>query len=152
MDEKYLKGRTAWVTGGATGMGRACALALAESERVFPSVVDELEDELRHLGLDERRFTVRMTGCPNGCARPYTADIAFVGRSLNKYVVYLGGNIEGTRLAEPYADLVHRDDLVSTVRPVLERYRDERFDGEPFGDFCVRLGPEAVLQTAGREA
>ena len=128
-----------------------CALALAESERVFPSVVDELEDELRRLGLDERRFTVRMTGCPNGCARPYTADIAFVGRSLNKYVVYLGGNIEGTRLAEPYADLVHRDDLVSTVRPVLERYRDERFDGEPFGDFCVRVGPEAVLQTAGRE-
>lgn len=121
-----------------------CPLALAESERVMPGVVDELETELDRLGLSDSAMTVRMTGCPNGCARPYTADLAFVGRSLDKYVVYVGGNLEGTRLGVEYADLVPRDELIATVRPLLERFRAERHDHERFGDFCERLGPEAL--------
>ncbi|MGH7576602.1 MAG: NADPH-dependent assimilatory sulfite reductase hemoprotein subunit, partial [Longimicrobiales bacterium] len=89
----------------------------------------------------------RMTGCPNGCARPYTADLAFVGRSLDKYVVYVGGNMEGTRLAQAYADLVPRSQLVPTVRPLLERFRAERHPDERFGDFWDRVGAD-VLETA----
>ncbi|HEX8906724.1 MAG TPA: NADPH-dependent assimilatory sulfite reductase hemoprotein subunit, partial [Longimicrobiaceae bacterium] len=83
-----------------------CGLALAESERVLPAVMDRLEAELARLGLADEAVTVRMTGCPNGCARPYTAELAFVGRSLGKYAIWLGGSAEGTRLAEPWADLV----------------------------------------------
>src|SRR5690606_15418098 len=78
-----------------------CPLSVAESERVMPQVLDELEVALSRIGLASEALTVRMTGCPNGCARPYSADIAFVGRSLGKYVVYVGGNLEGTRLATP---------------------------------------------------
>jgi sulfite reductase (ferredoxin) len=125
-----------------------CPLAVAESERVHPGVIDELEVALSRLGLADETLTVRMTGCPNGCARPYTADLAFVGRSLNKYVVYVGGNMEGTRLATQYADLVPLDQLVTTVRPLFERFRDDRLAGERFGDFWNRVGVEP-LQPAG---
>jgi sulfite reductase (ferredoxin) len=117
-----------------------CPLAVAESERVLPAVVSELEAELAQLGLGEVPLAVRMTGCPNGCARPYTADLSFVGRSLNKYQVYVGGNLEGNRLAELYADLVPLDRLAATVRPLFERFRDDRLPGERFGDFWARTG------------
>jgi sulfite reductase (ferredoxin) len=121
-----------------------CPLSLSESERVFPDVVRELETAVAELGLEEERFTVRMTGCPNGCARPYSADLAFVGRSLGKYVVLVGGNLQGTRLATQYADLVPLGALVSTVRPLFERFRDERLPAESFGDFWARVGlPDA---------
>lgn len=125
-----------------------CPLAVAESERVLPDVMSELEVALARLGLAEETFSVRMTGCPNGCARPYTADLAFVGRSLNKYVVYVGGNMEGTRLGTEYATLVPLDQLVTTVRPLFERFRDERLPGERFGDFWSRVGIEP-LQSGG---
>jgi sulfite reductase (ferredoxin) len=121
-----------------------CGLALAEAERVLPSVITELERELEALGLADTPLTVRMTGCPNGCARPYTADLAFVGRSLHKYAVFVGGSMLGTRLATLYADLVPRDRLVASVRPLFERFRDERFNGERFGDFCDRVGVNAL--------
>jgi len=121
-----------------------CGLALAEAERVLPDVVTELERELDLLGVADTRLTVRMTGCPNGCARPYTADLAFVGRSLHKYAVFVGGSLLGTRLGMLYADLVPRDRLVATVRPLFERYRGERFEGERFGDFCHRVGVAAA--------
>ena len=117
-----------------------CPLALAEAERALPRVLDELEAALRRLGIEDTPFTVRMTGCPNGCARPYSADLAFVGRSLGKYGIHVGGNLEGTRLATPWADLVPLDRLVTTVLPLLERFRDERVPDERFGDFCVRAG------------
>lgn len=117
-----------------------CPLAVAESERVMPRVLDELEIALARLGLNREALAVRMTGCPNGCARPYTADLAFVGRSLGKYVVYVGGSFEGTRLGDVYADLVPLDNLVDTVRPLLERFADERGEGEGFGDFWARVG------------
>jgi sulfite reductase (ferredoxin) len=121
-----------------------CGLAVAEAERVLPDVVADLEGELERLGVADAVLTVRMTGCPNGCARPYTADLAFVGRSLNKYGVFVGGSMLGTRLGTLYADLVPRDRLVATVRPLFERYRDERLDDERFGDFCYRVGIDAL--------
>jgi sulfite reductase (ferredoxin) len=121
-----------------------CGLALAEAERVLPDVITELERELEALGVADTTITVRMTGCPNGCARPYTADLAFVGRSLHKYAVFVGGSMLGTRLAALYRDLVPRDRLVASVRPLFERFRDERLAGERFGDFCDRVGVEAL--------
>jgi sulfite reductase (ferredoxin) len=121
-----------------------CGLAVAEAERVLPDVIAELEAELERLGVPDAALTVRMTGCPNGCARPYTADLAFVGRSLHKYGLFVGGSMLGTRLATLYADLVPRDRLVATVRPLFERYRDERLDDERFGDFCHRVGIGAL--------
>jgi sulfite reductase (ferredoxin) len=124
-----------------------CPLALAEAERALPGLLEEIEGELERLDLSDSPFTVRMTGCPNGCARPYTADLAFVGRSLDKYVVYVGGNLEGTRLGEVYADLVPRERLVATVRPLLERFGAERRPDERFGDFWHRLGPDALRST-----
>jgi len=129
-----------------------CGLALAEAERALPDVISELERELETLGVADAALTVRMTGCPNGCARPYTADLAFVGRSLNKYAVFVGGSMLGTRLGMQYADLVPRDRLVPTVRPLFERYRDERLEGERFGDFCDRvvLTPHPPLRGAER--
>ena len=129
-----------------------CGLALAEAERALPDVISELERELETLGVADAALTVRMTGCPNGCARPYTADLAFVGRSLNKYAVLVGGSMLGTRLSTQYADLVPRDRLVATVRPLFERYRDERLADERFGDFCDRvvLTPHPPLRGAER--
>jgi len=129
-----------------------CGLALAEAERALPDVISELERELETLGVADAALTVRMTGCPNGCARPYTADLAFVGRSLNKYAVFVGGSMLGTRLGTQYADLVPRDRLVATVRPLFERFRDERLEGERFGDFCDRvvLTPHPPLRSAER--
>jgi sulfite reductase (ferredoxin) len=93
-----------------------------------------------------------MTGCPNGCARPYSADLAFVGRSLNKYVVYVGGSFQGTRLAEIFADLVPTEQLIETVRPLFERYSEEREAGERFGDFWARVGLEPLPSARGKVA
>src|SRR5947199_844510 len=121
-----------------------CGLAVAEAERVLPDVIAELEAELERLGVADAALTVRMTGCPNGCARPYTADLAFVGRSLHKYGLFVGGSMLGTRLGTLYAGLVPRDRLVATVRPLFERYRYERLDDERFGDFCHRVGIGAL--------
>jgi sulfite reductase (ferredoxin) len=121
-----------------------CGLALADAERALPAVVTELEGEIARLGLGALRLTVRMTGCPNGCARPYVADIAFVGRSLDRYVVLVGGRSDGTRLNRAYRDLVPRQDLVATVLPLLALYKRFRAEGEGFGDFCDRVGIEAL--------
>src|SRR2546429_6093777 len=129
-----------------------CRLALAEAERALPDVISELERELETLGVSDAALTVRMTGCPNGCARPYPADPAFVGRALNKYAVFVGGSMLGTRLGTQYADLVPRDRLVATVRPLVERFRDERLEGERVADFCDRGGlpPHPPLRGAER--
>lgn len=125
-----------------------CGLALAESERVMPNVVDELEAAVAGIGLASEKFTVRMTGCPNGCARPYVADLAFVGRSADKYLVLVGGNQNGTQLNQPFADLVPLDQLVPSVLPLFVLFRDTRYPNEPFGDFCNRVGVEKLQQFA----
>jgi sulfite reductase (ferredoxin) len=121
-----------------------CGLAITEAERVFPDVIDELEEALEELGLGDTPITARMTGCPNGCARPYMAEIAFVGRSLDKYTVFVGGSPVGNRLAKPFLDLVHISELISSLRPALDYYRDSRVVGEGFGDFCVRVGLDTL--------
>jgi sulfite reductase (ferredoxin) len=121
-----------------------CGLALAEAERALPAVLTELEGEINRLGLSAERLTVRMTGCPNGCARPYVSDIGFVGRSLDRYVVLVGGRSDGTRLNRAYRDLVPGEALVATVVPLLTHFKESRVDGESFGDFCDRVGIAAL--------
>ncbi|MFL5493201.1 MAG: NADPH-dependent assimilatory sulfite reductase hemoprotein subunit [Gemmatimonadales bacterium] len=116
-----------------------CGLAVAESERAIPGILDEFEGELEALGLRDAPITIRMTGCPNGCARPYTADIAFVGRSLGLYNVYVGGGLAGDRLVDLYRADVPQDELLAAVRPLLGRWAAERTDGEGLGDFYQRL-------------
>ncbi len=115
-----------------------CGLALAESERVMPSILSRIEGVLAELGLEGERLIVRMTGCPNGCTRPYMAELAFVGKAPNKYQIYVGGNEASTRLNGVYKDSVKADDLMGEVRALLARYNLERLAGERFGDFCAR--------------
>jgi len=123
-----------------------CGLAMSDAERALPAVVRALEREIARLGLEKERISVRMTGCPNGCARPYVGDIGFVGRTLHYYNVYLGGDFEGTRLNQLYAEMVHQDKLVGVLLPLLAFYKEERQPGEGFGDFCHRLGIDALKQ------
>jgi sulfite reductase (NADPH) hemoprotein beta-component len=117
-----------------------CGLALAESERYLPSLVTRLEAELDSVGLSESEITIRMTGCPNGCARPYMSEIGLVGRSPGLYNVYLGGAHDGSRLSKLHARDVDDDGIVATLRPVFAAYATERRDSETFGDFVIRAG------------
>jgi sulfite reductase (ferredoxin) len=121
-----------------------CGLAISEAERVLPRVLGDLEQVLDEVGLPDLPIVFRMTGCPNGCARPYVAEVALVGRSLDKYLLYLGGDVAGTRLAQPFMDLVPLGAVATTLKPLLERYRDGRRGHEGFGDFCDRLGQDAL--------
>ncbi len=131
-----------------------CGLAVTEAERALPSLMDQLESGLAEIGLGDERFTVRMTGCPNGCARPYNADVGLVGRSAVKtdhggneagtYTIFLGGSTLGGRLNRVFKDYVPFDQVAPELLAVLTRFRDERNPGEPFGDFCHRLGNEAL--------
>ncbi len=121
-----------------------CGLAVAESERVLPGLIDVLEPEVAKLGLDSDAFTLRMTGCPNACARPYNADIGIVGRSKEKYTMFLGGRLLGDRLNQKYKDLVPFNEIPQEITAVLAFYKAERQQGETLGDFCDRTGIEAV--------
>lgn len=121
-----------------------CGLAISESERALPTILDQLEVELKRLGLEDEKLSVRMTGCPNGCARPYQSDIGIVGRSGDKYVVYVGGSMLGHRLNFELRDLVPIGQIVPMLVPLLEQFKKQRQPGEGFGDFCTRLG-EAEL-------
>jgi sulfite reductase beta subunit-like hemoprotein len=116
-----------------------CGLAVAESERAIPGLLDGFEAELEALGLRDAPLTVRMTGCPNGCARPYTADLAFVGRSLGLYHVYVGGGLAGDRLVDLYRADVPTEEILETIRPLLARWAAERTGEEGLGDFYQRL-------------
>ena len=117
-----------------------CGLAITESERIFPELIRDLEEVINELGLEEENISVRMTGCPNGCARPYVADIGFVGQSLNKYSIFIGGDPSGTRLNKLYKELVPLEDLVDEVKPLLGQYSNDRNPGESFGDYYERVG------------
>lgn len=126
-----------------------CGLALSEAERALPTVLDEIEEVLADLGIPDEAIAIRMTGCPNGCARPYVAELAFVGRTLDKYTVFLGGSFVGTRLAEQFLDLVPTRDLAPLMRPVFAYFRDQHRIGESFGDFCYRVGLDELRAVAG---
>lgn len=121
-----------------------CGLAVTESERVMPSVIDDLDAELAKHGLTEDRISVHMTGCPNGCARPYTPDIGLVGKARGKYTVYLGGNAQGMRIGTIFDDMVPQEEIASRLSPVFARYKSERESGEAFGDYCYRVGVESL--------
>jgi sulfite reductase (ferredoxin) len=129
-----------------------CPLAISESERYLPSLVDELEQELGAMGLGDTPLSLRMTGCPNGCARPYNSDVGLVGRSGDKYTLYVGGRIEGDRLSFELQDLLPKDRIVPTLKKVLAVYKTDRKDGEGFGDYVTRLGKENVLAMIGAGA
>ncbi len=117
-----------------------CGLALAESERYLPDLVGELEDILEETGLRNDAITIRMTGCPNGCARPYISEIAFVGRGPGKYNLYLGGGFHGQRLNKLYRDSVKSSEIKDVLSPILRDYALSRNEGERFGDFVIRKG------------
>lgn len=123
-----------------------CGLALAESERYLPFFLAELTERLEELDLADQAIEVRMTGCPNGCARPYLAEIGIVGRSKRSYDIYLGADRQGTRLGSLFAKDVDRQSLVDVLTPTLKQYRDNRFKGESFGDFVNRQ-PYELIET-----
>ncbi len=117
-----------------------CGLALAESERFLPEVITALEDVLDKAGLRDDDIVIRMTGCPNGCARPYLAEIGLVGRNPGLYNLYLGAAFDGSRLNKLYAEDIDKARMIGLLEPMLKRYAKEREDGERFGDFVIRAG------------
>ena len=117
-----------------------CGLALAESERYLPDLIGKIEDVLDKAGLKEDDIVIRMTGCPNGCARPYVAEIGLVGRSPGLYNLYLGAAFDGSRLNKLYARDVDEEQIVAALEPMLRRYAKERDAAERFGDFVIRAG------------
>lgn len=121
-----------------------CGQALAEAERISPALVGQVADFLKEIGLTDERLSIRMTGCPNGCARPYMGDIGIVGRSKDLYSLFLGGDWANTRLNALYADAVPLADLLTTIKPLLLVWRDKRKPRETFGDFCHRVGLAAL--------
>ena len=116
-----------------------CGLALAESERMLPALVDRIEKLAAEVGLVGEEIIIRSTGCPNGCARPYMAEIAFVGKAPGRYQLWLGGNASGTRLNKLFKDVVKDPDIEAELRPILTRYAKDRNAGERFGDWCDRV-------------
>ncbi|MHC4091323.1 MAG: NADPH-dependent assimilatory sulfite reductase hemoprotein subunit [Planctomycetota bacterium] len=132
-----------------------CGLAITESERVMPSILDQFEAELAALGLAGEPISIRTTGCPNGCTRPYTADISFVGRAKDSYNVYVGGRLAGDRLTDLFAEKVPLAALLETVHPLLVEWRDQRNPGEGFGDYYQRThhhGPPLHILTGAKLA
>lgn len=121
-----------------------CGLAITESERVIPAILSRLRTLLTQLGLQDEHFVVRMTGCPNGCARPYMAELGFVGSAPEAYQLWLGGSPHQTRLARPFWDRLKVEDLEAQLEPLFVCFRDRRKAGECFGDFCDRLGFNAL--------
>ena len=115
-----------------------CGLALAEAERYLPGLIDRIESVTTELGLATEEITIRMTGCPNGCARPYMAEIGFVGKAPGRYQIWLGGSQNGTRLARLHKDNVKDPDLIPELRLVLEQFATTRTSGERFGDWVER--------------
>jgi sulfite reductase (ferredoxin) len=123
-----------------------CGLAVAEAERVLPALIRRIEGLVAELGLADERISIRMTGCPNGCARPYLGDVGFVGTTLGKYDVFLGGDFDGTRLNELYAKNVPIGEIPELLRHPLEAYGRERLEGEGFGDWSSRVGVGALRE------
>jgi sulfite reductase (ferredoxin) len=122
-----------------------CGLALTEAERVRAEIVGAIAERLQRWGLERERLSVRITGCPNGCARPYSGDIGIVGRMPGFYSLYVGGDFEGTRLNFPIAARLDIPGIANALDPLFALFADARLAGEGFGDFCHRLGRDAML-------
>ena len=119
-----------------------CGLALSEAERVRDEIVRKVEEILLKHNLQDEKFSIRITGCPNGCARPYAGDIGIVGRAPNLYALYSGGDFEGTRLNKKILDKVSYQDLTQALEQIFLLFKDQRKDNEPLGDFCNRVGTD----------
>jgi sulfite reductase (NADPH) hemoprotein beta-component len=121
-----------------------CGLAMAESERYLPILITKLEDCLEENGLSKESIVMRMTGCPNGCARPWLAEVAFVGKAYGAYNMYLGGGFHGQRLNKLYRASIMEDEILVIMKGLLKRYALERRtsgeESERFGDWCIRAG------------
>lgn len=117
-----------------------CGLAMAESERYLPELITKLETCLEENGLRQDSIVMRMTGCPNGCARPWLAEVGFVGKAYKAYNMYLGGGYHGQRLNKLYRSSIGEEEILHIMKPLLKRYALERQDGERFGDFVIRIG------------
>ena len=122
-----------------------CGLAMAESERYLPSLISKIEDLLDEAGVNDEEITIRMTGCPNGCARPALAEIAFIGKAPGKYNMYLGGGFKGERLNKLYKENIGEQEILESLRPILMDYGQERLEGAHFGDFVIRSGVVAKV-------
>lgn len=123
-----------------------CGLAMAESERYLPDLITKIETLLDAHGLKDEPITIRMTGCPNGCARPYVAEIALTGRAPGKYNLYLGGGFHGQRLNKMYLENVGEPAILEALGKVIEHFARERKEGEHFGDFAIRAGYVAEVK------
>ncbi|KAM3090321.1 sulfite reductase, ferredoxin dependent [Phormidesmis sp. 146-35] len=123
-----------------------CGLATAESERVIPSILGRIRSLLTKVGLPDEHFIIRMTGCPNGCARPYLAELGFVGNGPDTYQIWLGAAPNQTRLSQTYIEKLHIDNLETELEPIFVLFKKSRSLGESFGDFCDRLGFDQIRQ------
>jgi sulfite reductase (ferredoxin) len=121
-----------------------CGLAITESERILPRVIERIRALLNRLGLSKEQFVIRMTGCPNGCARPYMAELGFVGSAPNSYQLWLGGTADQTRLARPYLDKMAIDDLEKVLEPIFVYFQQDQQNNETFGEFCHRVNFPAL--------
>ena len=132
---RYAMACPAWPT---------CGLAITESERILPQVIERIRTLLNRLGLSKEEFVIRMTGCPNGCARPYMAELGFVGSAPNSYQLWLGGTADQTRLARPYLDKMAIDDLEKVLEPIFVYFQQDQQNNETFGEFCHRVNFPAL--------
>ncbi|UQZ47355.1 assimilatory sulfite reductase (NADPH) hemoprotein subunit [Bacillus sp. PK3-037] len=117
-----------------------CGLAMAEAERYLPTLLDKVDEIIDENGLRDEEITIRMTGCPNGCARHALGEIGFIGKAPGKYNMYLGAAFDGSRLSKMYRENIGEEDILSELRVLLSRYAKEREEGEHFGDFVIRAG------------
>lgn len=117
-----------------------CGLAMAEAERYLPTLVDKIDEIIEANGLQNKEITIRMTGCPNGCARHALGEIGFIGKAPGKYNMYLGAAFDGSRLSKMYRENIGEEEILNELRQILPRYAKEREDGEHFGDFVIRAG------------
>ena len=115
-----------------------CTLAFAEAERYLPSLIDKIDLLIRANGLDKDAINIRMTGCPNGCGRPYLGEIAFIGKSPGRYNLYLGAAHNGERLNKLYREMLDEAGILSELEPIIAAYAKDRQRGERFGDFVIR--------------
>jgi sulfite reductase (ferredoxin) len=129
-----------------------CGLAVAEAERALPGLIRQITSLLDELGLANERISFRMSGCPNGCSRPYLGDVGFVGTTLGKYDVMLAGDFEGTRLNRVYAPNVPLAGIPGLLRPIFVEFRSDRAAGEGFGDWVQRVGFEALRENVAQPA
>lgn len=117
-----------------------CSLAFAEAERYLPDLITKVDEILAENGLEKEEIIIRMTGCPNGCGRPYLGEIGLVGKAVGRYNLYLGASFKGERLNKLYKEMLDEVGILDELRPIIERYAKERFEDERFGDFTIRKG------------